>query len=118
MFPWPGGAGTRRLGSPPPQVPLAISTSRGLSAPPSMSLQSPSQVALAMGVLAVALPHSHGQLAQSFNPFFKHVSGHQHLLVGLPGLSEFAVVEVVLSWSSLWNLILVVGHKGSGGSPF
>ena len=35
IFPWPGGAGTRRLGLPPPWVILAISTRWGLSVPPS-----------------------------------------------------------------------------------
>ena len=71
-----------------------------------------------MGALAVALSHLHGQLAQSFDPFFKHVGSHQHLPVGLPGLSKFMVIAVILSWSSLQDLISVVGCSDSGGSPF
>ena len=90
MFPWPGGAGTRRLGLPPPQAPLAIS----------------------MGAPVVTHPHPCSALAQPFNPFFEQVGGHQHPPVGLPGLGKFAVIGVVISWSSLWDLLLVVG------SPF
>ena len=69
-----------------------------------------------MEALAITLPHSCGQSTQSFYPFLKHVSVHQHPSVGLPGLSKFAVIGVILSWSSSQDLIL--GHKGSGGPLF
>ena len=38
--------------------------------------------------------------------------------MSLPGLSEFAVVAVIISQFSSQDLILVVGHRVSGGSPF
>ena len=63
-----------------------------------------------MGVPAVALPHSCGWLAQPFDPFFEQVGSCQHPLVGLPGLQQVsAVTGVIILWSSLWDLLSVVG---------
>ena len=109
MFLWPGGAGTRRLGPTPPQVPLVISTRWGLSAPLLMSLQSPSQVAPAMGVPVVALLCPCGQSAQPLDLFFEQVGGCKCLPVGLPSLGEFVVIGVIISQSSSRNLLSVVG---------
>ena len=117
MLPWSGGTGTRRLGLPPPKVPLVIPTSQSLSVPPTLSLQSP-HVAPAMGAPVVALLHSCGQSAQPFDPFFKQVGGHQCPPVGLPGLGKFMVIGIIIPQSSSRDSFLVVGCKCSGGSPF
>ena len=57
----------------------------------------------------VTLPHSCGQSAQLFDPFFEQVGSHQCLPVGFPGLGEFAVAGIIILQPSLWDLLSVVG---------
>ena len=75
-------------------------------------------MALAMRVPGVIWPHSDGQLAQSFYPFFKQVGDCQCLLMVLTGLSKVMVVGVIISQSSSWGLVSVMGCQGPGGSLF
>ena len=62
-----------------------------------------------MGVPAVTLPCPCGQSVQPFDPFFEQVGSCQHPLLGLPVFSKFAVIGVIISQSSLQDLLLVVG---------
>ena len=71
-----------------------------------------------MGAPVVTLCHSCGQLTQPFNPFFKPVHSCQCPSVGLPGLSKFTVIGIIILQSSLRDLFSVAGCRSSGGSLF
>ena len=74
-----------------------------------MSPQSPFQVAQAMGVLVVTLPHSCGKLAQSFALFFK-ACGQLPAPAGGPPWPQ-----QVCSHRSCPLMVFFVGsHLGSG----